>query len=156
MPRPKKPTTLWATYEAAMLAARAAAFALADAIEWYLRSGVNHFPGASFHAACDAANVYGGAIRAAEPYHHATIRPWNCGAIINMDADELLDLMRELRGTAVPVVIHAADGRKVASLRYADDGIAGFYDVELRSMRLYGSPRRVPQSDATAATSARP
>jgi hypothetical protein len=139
-----------------MLAARAAAFALADAIERYLRSGVDNFPGASFHAACDAANVYGGAIRAAEPYHHATIRPWNCGAIINMDADEMLDLMRELRGTAVPVVIHAADGRKVASFCYADDGIAGFYDVELRSMRRYGSPRRVPQSASAAATSPPP
>ncbi len=149
MRRFKKPTALWATYEAAMLAARAAAFTFADAIERYLRAGVGNFPGASFHAACDAANVYGGAVRAAEPYHHATIRAWNCGAVINMDADELLALMRELRGTAVPVAIHGTDGRKVASFRYADDGIAGFYDVELRSMRRYGSPRRVPQIGAS-------
>ena len=54
--------------------------------------------------------------------------------------------MRELRGTALSVTGVGEDGRKIAAYRYADDGIAGFYDVELRSMRRYGSPRREPQT----------
>lgn len=142
--RAKKPMSPWPTYEAAMRSARAAAFALADAIERYLRKGINSFPGVAFQNACDAANAYAQAVRVAAPYHFATIHPWDCTAIINFDADELLDLMRELRGTALSVTGVGADGRKIAAYRYADDGIAGFYDVELRSMRRYGSPRREP------------
>ena len=73
--RTKKPMSPWATYEAAMLAARVAAFALADAIERYLRKGVDSFPGVAFQNACDAANAYAQAVRVAAPYHFATIHP---------------------------------------------------------------------------------
>lgn len=134
---------LWASYERAMLAAQTTSLALADALERYLRAGLYgwHSP---FHAACQAADVHQAALRSAAQYHFATIAGYTSGHVINLDETELLGAMRELRGTALPVVTGRPDGGKVVTYRYADDGIAGYFAQELRSMRRFGSPRRRP------------
>jgi hypothetical protein len=134
----------WARFEAAMLAAEAACLAFANALEVYLRKGGNevaHNP--AFQATCAAADACGAAILAAEEFHFASI-PYCSGSLVyNLDTADLLALMRELRGSAIPVST-TAGSRTRSSIEYAEDGMAGFYRCELRSMRPFGTPRKRP------------
>ncbi len=128
-----------------MAAASSAALTLADAIEKYLqKGGADADWNSMFQPACVAADEYLGAVRAAEPYHFGTI-PWiSSSHIINLDNDELLTVMRELRGQLRSLVIGDPDGVRTAMLVPSEDGVAGFFAGEVRSMRRYGRPRRTP------------
>jgi hypothetical protein len=146
MPRqPSKRAVLFFEYVALMQAAERAALALADVLEGYLR----HYEGKKswryFDAACNAAAAYTLAIGAAAPWHFGVIRGFTTGHVINCNADEILAMVRELRGSAVPRTVVGSDGRKVCAFIYEDDGIAGFFRGEVRAMRRFRSPRRVPE-----------
>ena len=137
-----KKAALWAAYETTMRAARAAALAFADALEAYLRR-IHRIPGEAFIAATVAADRYMLAVEAARPYHFGAIRVYSSSDVINLEPFKLLEIMRELRGSQLPIA---------AAVVYADNGIAGFFALELRSMRRFGSPRRSPtEADARAA-----
>lgn len=136
----------WTRYEQTMLDAKAAALALADALERYARR-CQGFPGEYFQAACQAADEYQAATRKAQPYHFGCLPHFNSGWVVNSEAEDLLSAIRELRGSAVPVSVRAWTWpmvRTAVAYRYERDGVAGFYDVELASMRPFGSSRRDP------------
>jgi len=135
---------LWAEYVATMNAAENAARTFADVLETYLRKGVHSGSFRLFDDACRAADAYRGAIWRAQPYHCGTIPEWYSGHIINSSEDELIDVMRELRGTAVYHRVQHPNGTFTMVPKYATDGIAGFFDLEVKAMEPYGSPRRVP------------
>jgi hypothetical protein len=148
MPRKtRKAKALWATYVATMEAAEKAARALADALETYLRRGFHRDIHPSFDDACRAADGYFGAIRRAEPFHVGTMPRYYSGHVINSSADELIDVMRELRGTAVYHRVIHVDGRSIMVPRYADNSVAGFFRQEVKSMEPFGSPRRTPTKE---------
>lgn len=126
----------WDAYVTAMEAARTAALTLADTLEKYLRN-----PDRRFHEACVAADRYRGAMIVAEQYHFGAIPFFGSGHIINEEPEALLAFMRDIRGSENPMII--LDGeRTISKMRYADNGIAGFFALEVRSMRRFGSPRR--------------
>jgi len=135
---------LWSAYIDMMTKAEHAALALADALEVYLRRGLHRDIHCSFDDACRAADTYFSAIRRAEPYHCGTVRSYYSGHVINLTADELLEAMRELRGTAVCHRVTHPDGTCTMVPQFADDGIAGFFRQEVKSMEPFGSPRRTP------------
>jgi hypothetical protein len=143
----RKAKALWSAYVKAMEAASDAALVLANALEIYLRKGVHRDVHPSFDYACQAADSYMGAARRAEPFHCGTIRTYYSGHVINLTADELLDVVRELRGTAVYHREAKHDGSSTMFFRYADDGIAGFFRQEVKSMEPFGSPRRTPTKE---------
>ncbi len=121
-----------------MSAAGSAALTLADAIEAYLRKGGGDVDwNRAFQPACDAANQYLGAIRAAEPYHFGTIPRISSSHIINLSNDELLCVMRELRGQLRSLVVGAPNGVRTAILVPSEDGAAGFFALEVQSMRRF-------------------
>jgi hypothetical protein len=142
--RTAKRSKIWADYVAVMRAAEDAALAFADALERYLRKGVHAHPFRGLDAACRAANAYSVAIDRAKPYHCGVIPAWYSGHVINSSEDELISVMRELRGTAVYHRVMHVDGASTMVPRYADDGIAGFFRQELKAMEPFGSPRRTP------------
>jgi hypothetical protein len=129
--------TAWFVYEAAMVAARDAALALADTLEAYIR----HDSTRMFHAACDAATNYWSKVKAAQPYHFGAIPMFRDGHVVNSDADQLLAFVRELRGSERPIVRREGD-RVYSTMAFADNGIAGFFLTEVAAMRQFGSPRR--------------
>jgi len=146
----KKQKAVWADYERIMLAARDAARSLADAFEDYARRVNRDYVGSWLETVRLAEHRYADAMRAADGYHFASM-PRFGGYGINASAEELLAAARELRGTAIPVTIEGPEGRRCATFRYGDDGIAGFFHMELRSMRKFGSPRRMPSKGERAA-----
>ncbi len=150
---PNKPlrltkASIWEMYVRLMRAASQAALDFADALEAYLHRGVDAPPGRAFDKACATAAIYSAAVAEAQPYHFGLIPSHGAGLVINASADELLEVMRELRGTAISRSVRGPDGRAVAGFVYADDGIAGYFRVELRSMRLFKRPRRDPLAKA--------
>jgi hypothetical protein len=147
--RPAKHSKIWTDYVAVMTAAESAALTFADALERYLRKGVHSGSFRLFDDACRAADGYRGAIRRAEPYHCSVIPSWYSGHIINSSEDELIDVMRELRGTAVYHRVMRADGSITMVPRYADNGIAGFFRLEVKAMEPFGSPRCQPMQAPT-------
>lgn len=139
---------LWTAYVLAMTHARDRALGLADVLERWLLCGMGSWRG--FHEACDAANAYSSAVRGAQPYHFAVIKTFTCSDVVNaFDPLDVLQFVRELRGTAVPRTI-GEGANKVATFRYADDGIQGYFSQELRSMRRFMKPRRTPEEFAAA------
>ena len=152
VPKPRRSKVLWSAYVKAMEAASDAALVLANALEIYLRKGVHRDVHPSFDYACSAADAYSGAIRRAEPFHCGTIRTYYSGHVINLSADELLEVIRELRGTVVYHREARHDGTSTMFFRYADDGIAGFFRRELTSMEPFGSPRRMPTKEELTMT----
>lgn len=139
MKQTKKQRETWAAYVAAMTTAEEAALTFADALERYLRAGSSPFH--HFDEACRCADAYRYAATQAAEYHFGTVAIYGSGHVVNCDANELLSIVRELRGSSIPVTVRG-NGRTLAGYRYADDGIAGFYRVEVRSMRRFGKPRR--------------
>ena len=135
---------IWDEYVVLMGAARDAANALANTLEVYLRKGVHTNSFRLFDDACRAADAYRGALRRAEPYHFGTMPQWYSGHIINSSEDELIDAMRELRGTAVYHRVTHPDGTSTMEPRYARNGVAGFFELEVAAMKPFGSPRRMP------------
>lgn len=141
---------VWAIYTNTMRVAEQAALSFADALELYLRKGV-HSPGFRYlDAACAAANMYMTALRRAEPFHVGALPEYCQGHVINWSEDEMLAAMRELRGTAVYRRLTHPDGSSKMVPRYADDGIAGFFRQEVKSMKPFGSPRRMPTKEELA------
>lgn len=142
--------SLWSTYVATMTAAWTAADALAVALETYIRRGGNALerPGnyQAFQDACDRAEAYSAAVRAAEPWHLGTIPTFTTGHVVNLDNREILAFVRELRGTIVYMSRRDAnDPRRIVSAPVpTDNGIAGFFRAEVRCMTAFGSPRRIP------------
>jgi hypothetical protein len=148
MPRQtRKAKALWTAYVTTMEAAKKAALTLADALETYLRRGFHRDIHPSFDDACRAADGYFGAIRRAEPFHWGTMPSYYSGHVINSNADELIDVMRELRGTAIYHRMTHADGSSTMVPREADNGVAGFFRQEVKSMEPFGSPRRTPTKE---------
>lgn len=142
----KKPTKkqLWATYVSLMFAARAAALALADAFERYLLVQHRDYMGRVLHDTTIAEYAWKLARDAAEPYHFAPLKSF-CGYAVNASPDEILAAVRELRGSEVPHVVERKDGEgKLVSYRYENDGIAGYFVGEVRSMAKFNAPRRLP------------
>lgn len=125
-----------------MMAARQAALDLADALEQYIRRGTEASWNRAFQPACEAANHYRRSVTAAEKYHFAVIPRYSAGHVINLDGAALLAVVRELRGRMRSVVEVHPDGRKTARFVPSEDGIAGFFELEVRSMRRFGKPRR--------------
>lgn len=142
-----KQSKIWANYVAVMRAAEDATLAFADALERYLRKGVHSGSFRIFDDACRAADGYRGAVRRAEPYHCGVIPEWYSGHIINSTEDELIAVMRELRGAAIYQREERPNGVTTMVFRYADDGVAGFFRQELRAMEPFGSPRRTPTKE---------
>lgn len=160
LPRPQATSTLplstlrklrpsraevWAHYLTVMEAAGKAALDLADAIETYLRKSVaGGISVRSFHAACEAADRYWAAVKKAQPFHRAVITQCTSSHIINLENFELLAMMRELRGSMRSMVVGDPAGVRTAMLVPSEDGIAGFFALEMRSMQRFQAPRHIP------------
>lgn len=134
----------WTAYVAIMRGAEKAALDFADAAERFLRHENTAWWQPYYGDACRAAERYHAAVQRAEPFHFGTIRAVTASDVLNANAAELLAMVRAIRGTPVPVTLTGEDGRRLAAFRYADDGLAGFFRLEVRSMRRYGAPRRDP------------
>lgn len=145
---------LWVAYKQAMLAARQACFALADAIEGYLRIDPRAQMFRGHELLFKPTWRYRETTRLAAQYHLAAMPSVPLGLGINETNEELLELMRELRGT--PIAKVTRDGRRrLIRFVYADDGCAGFFAVELRSMRRFRKPVEAVREDRFAASERR-
>ena len=127
----------WVAYVMVMDTARVVSLALADALERYLRKDTF----ATFDAACNAADRYRGAMLEAQPYHFGVMPIFHSGFVINDTPEQLLAMMRELRGSEKPLVI-VQGNRAWSAMHYADNGIAGYFAGEVKAMTRFGSPRR--------------
>lgn len=127
----------WVAYVMTMDAARVVCLALADALERYLRKDTF----ATFDAACNAADRYRGAMIEAHPYHFGAMPIFHSGFVINDTPEQLLAMVRELRGSEKPLVI-VQGNRAWSVMYYADNGIAGYFAGEVKAMTQFGSPRR--------------
>lgn len=140
----------FAPFCAVMLAAAAASDALARAIDRYLRLGglELHKPGShqAFQDMCSLAEHYTAATRDAEPWHYGTIPAFTTSHAINLDNRELRAFLRDLQGS---IIYRSSrdpqDPRRVVSAPVCtDNGIAGYFRSEVRSMTALGVPRRTP------------
>lgn len=151
MPRRTGKRRMWRRYVEVMKRAEHAALNLADALERYLRKSERMD---IFQCACDLTYRYTEAMRAAEPYHFGTMPNFGDSSIWNLDPMDLLAFIRDLRGAATPHTVRR--GRRAhAGFRYQDDGVAGFFRIEVRSMRRFGVPRRNPEVDGPVRPMAR-
>ena len=140
-------------FVAVMLAAAAASDALARAIDRYLRLGglELHKPGShqAFQDMCSLAEHYTAATRDAEPWHYGTIPAFTTSHAINLDNRELRAFLRDLQGS---IIYRSSrdpqDPRRVVSAPVCtDNGIAGYFRSEVRSMTVIPRTGHFPWLD---------
>mgnify|MGYP007100101362 CR=1 FL=1 len=135
---------------AAMLAAAAASDALAVAIERYLKLGGLdlHRPGShqAFQDMCSLAEHYTAAVHDAEPWHYGCVPTFTTSHAINLSDAELRAFLHDLRGSIIYISSRdPQDPRRAVSAPVCtDNGIAGYFRSEVRSMTALGVPRRTP------------
>lgn len=149
-PFPANEYRAFPAFVAVMLAAASACDALARGLDRYLKLGGLELrrPGShqAFRDLCCLAAHYTETTRDAEPWHYGTIPAFTASHAVNLDNRELRAFLRDLQGS---IVYRSSrdpqDPRRVVSTPVCtDNGIAGFFRSEIRSMTALGVPRRTP------------